>query len=141
MALISIAMALSFSGAKDRANFNEAEIEMLDLIQKARGSALSSVLVGTDPVDYYELDFEESGITLTAVSETGTSEEIDGITFEPGITISTAFEVYYFPPYGDVCFSSGCSDTVEGKNFTLESNIGESVTYRISRYGGYPEEL
>ncbi len=121
---------------------------MLDLMQKARGSALSSVLVedpdgvaDSEPVAYYKLSIQTNAITLTAVS-TSFAAEIESLSFENGITLSPVIEVYYFPPYGEVCFDVACTDkTTQYKNFTLQDATGEDVTYRISRHGGHPEKL
>lgn len=139
MALLAMAMSISFSGAKDRATFDDQKVKIVDLFQKARGSSLSSVLVGTEPVDYYRVYVIRTGITLTAYAGINT-ELIDSLTFTDGVYVSSPTSVYYFPPYGVVCFTSDCHDTIASGTFTLRNAAGELTIYRVYRHGGYIEE-
>jgi len=144
MALLSMAMAFAFSGARDNANFNDQKLAVTNIIQEARGLSLSSILVetasGDEPAYYYYLAITEDDITLSAVTEDSDTTKINSLTLEEGFEIDQPVDVYYFPPYGDICIGRfDCSASVTEEVFTLTSEEGREATFTISVYGGYPE--
>jgi len=135
LGILAIGISINFEQSKKKAYFNDAELVVTNLIQRARGLSLTNLLVnGTDIALYYELSAGADYIQLEAVSDSN-SELLEYIEFEHDIEIDKNFIVYYYPPDGEVAISTGDS-TIQ---FTLESPDGYYTIYRIDNIGGYPE--
>ena len=149
IAVVSVGLAISFGGTKTKVEFEAYETEIVNIMQVARGKSLANTLVGEDEeTDYYLLDVNTDGMSLTAYGvdygESGAADpiEISSFTLEDGYEINREFEVYYFPPYGELCFEVDCSGTSSSKQFRIDSPNSEYFTrYLLNLHGGYPEEL
>ena len=150
VAILATVAAFSFSGAKNGATFNDQKTKVVDMLQQARSYSLSNVLVdsGTgEATDYYRLDIGENTLTLTAVGTSGTisATELDSIELLDGYRIEFSsgapdLEIYYFPPYGEICFSaSNCSDSTTEKSFVLSGPDEREATITLNVFAGYPE--
>jgi len=141
MAILATILAVSFQNLRLSSRFNDQKVKIVSLIEGARSQALSNILVnGTAPTSYYLLDIESTAITLTAVAEDATSETLKTLTLDSDMTLATVpLEIYYFPPYGDVCFDSACADTTTiSKDFTLSDSTGaKTATFTLNVNGGY----
>lgn len=141
LALLSLLMAFSFNGIRNSVKFDNAKNDLVNIIQKARSLSLSNILINdTTPTDFYLLTLAPSGATVKAygINSSGVevNDTLETLTFETGITLGGTQKVYYFPPYGDVCFSAACSETDTSKSLTFSSEK-ESVTITIEKSGGY----
>ena len=135
-------MAFSFSGARDRSNLSDQKTQILNIIQEARGLSLSSLLTEGEVTDYYELSVAENGVSLLAKTHEGERTEISSVDLKEGFQIQGERDIYYIPPYGDVCIEDipPCDGTNTETSFTLTSLEGNGeVTFTITKYGGYPE--
>gem|GEM_PF-1720085 len=149
MAILAIGLLFAFQGTKDKADFSNQQIQVVNLIQEARGLSLSNLMVesgGTDYVaEYYKLEIAPAAVSLTAHADTDedgiadASVEIGEVTFEGDVFVrlSTIFDAYYYPPYGDVCIDD-CSTGPTQDTFTLTDGVNET-DITITIYGGYPE--
>jgi prepilin-type N-terminal cleavage/methylation domain-containing protein len=156
VAIISVALALSFTESKKHAEFKQVKADVTNIIQQARSLSLANILIdgsGSNQfeTDYYLLDFQVDSLTLTAYGTDShdhpIDSEIDSLEFtsSTGIELDAAVDVYYVPPYGEVCFSyaSGCdydadTDTSKELNLTRDGS-DQSASITISIYSGYPE--
>jgi prepilin-type N-terminal cleavage/methylation domain-containing protein len=149
LVVISTSLALSFGDSKQKVVFNDYEQQIVNMMQQARGLSLANILVAEDEeTDYYQLSFARTGLTLTALGvgdDAGsdpTEEEINSLNFSEGYNFDLAFDIYYFPPFGDICFSSDCSDGESLQRFTFSLDESDfSTEYIFNIQGGYPEEL
>jgi prepilin-type N-terminal cleavage/methylation domain-containing protein len=158
MAVLTVALALSFTGARTRATFTDQQLQVVNIIQKARGLSLSNSLDSRDNViDYYRLYVDSLAPTITLSSITTTDagleveQEVDSVELEEGFQIIILdedgdpsgdwdFAACYIPPYGEIQFGFGCSDRDTEMSFALSnSTIDREVTITISVHGGYPE--
>jgi len=151
-AVLTVGLAVSFSGGKALADFKADKAELTSLIQLARNSSLSSVLIDDEyETDHYLLELSSSAASLTAVGyeSDGTEHtvELESMTFntDHNIELDDSLTVYYIPPYGEVCFTytGGACDYSDGT--TSETRILEredsdqTATFTITIYSGYPE--
>jgi len=148
-AVLTVGLAVSFSGGKALADFKADKAELTSLIQLARNSSLSSVLIDDEyETDHYLLELSSSAASLTAYGEdTANYVELDSMEFNTDyeITLDDSLSVYYIPPYGEVCFTytGGACDYSDGT--TSETRILEredsdqTATFTITIYSGYPE--
>ncbi len=155
LGIISLGLALSFQYGRSRAEFKKAEYQLTNIIQRARELSLSNILI-TDyaqdfETDYYQLQIREDGATLTAYGTSPAGElkpyeiEIINLNSDYGLSIDSALNIYYIPPYGEICFtinSANCdySDGVTEKSFILSGQDSiQEKTFRLSIYSAYPE--
>jgi type II secretory pathway pseudopilin PulG len=147
IAILSISMVVNFSRSEQKAIFDDYRAQILAVMQQARGLSLSNILVEEstrEETDYYVLELKTDGITLTAWGVDGSDVDIVDFDFEEGYEFTTDTYIYYFPPFGDICFTNDptCSGGTTGKTFTFQSTDGNySQRYAFTIYGGYPEEL
>lgn len=147
LAILSTAVILGWRQNQIHAQFRDLETKIISMIQKARGLSLSNLTIENAdesiPVEYYLLNISETSLSIQAIGQdsAATAEEIDVLEFPEGFSLDTTFEVYYFPPYGEVCWESDCPDDFEEeKTFTLSTEFSnENQEFGISIYGGYPE--
>lgn len=147
VAILSTGLALSFSNGRGQAAFKDAQYQITNIIQEARALSLSNVLIEDTGVeaDYYLLDITASELTLTAygMGESAAVEhEIQSVTLSDGVEIDSGLQVYYIPPYGDLCFTYAgiCNYTTTESSFTLiRENSDQTATFTLSIYSGYPE--
>ena len=149
LGFLAVAGSISVQKSRIRATFRGYETEIIHLVQQARSSSLSNLRIGdeddlgaTEEVVHYELLIQEEGITLNAVGDTISKElGVVDLSTDDDVSISTEFEVYYFPPYGEVCFSPSCLDGgLTEQSFTLDSEFSDMYTQvTIDVYGGFPE--
>lgn len=160
--ILAITMAVSFSGSRENAKHNSNKDEIYNFFQKARGLSFNSVFVnGSEELDYYLMTVGEDEMTLVAVGTGSETEEVASvdvaddlmITFENYYEGASEITLYYFPPYGTLCFQddlSGCDEkptwaTVEvGDTIYVEliSENGEeeyNVVFSIDKHGGFVE--
>ena len=141
VAILALGLLFAFQGTKDKADFSNQQTQVVNLIQEARGLSLSNLMVGDEIAQYYLLSVQRGSVTLSSVAESGTLLEVGMVTFEGDVSVprGTTFDTYYFPPYGDVCFSEDCAATDPTEDtFTLTDGVNES-DITITIYGGYPE--
>ena len=144
IALLTIAMAFSFSGARDRSNLSDQKTQILNIIQEARGLSLSSLLTENgDVADYYELEIAEGDINLKAKAYQGGDILINRMDLEEEFEFEPFdFSIYYIPPYGEVCIDDipPCDGSTSEVSFTLQTEDGaQQAVFTITKYGGYPE--
>ncbi|MEK7146233.1 MAG: type II secretion system protein [Patescibacteria group bacterium] len=141
MGILTATVAVSFTRSKDKAVFRDNQTQIINMFQKARSLAISNLLTEGDEAIYYLVEITEDFIYLWTEGEAGGSEELDRFYFDDDITVTPALEVYYFTPYGDVCFDIDCTDTDTEKTFTISStsSTGYTATISISTFSGLPE--
>lgn len=160
--ILAMSMAVTFSGSKQSAQHRSTQDEVFNLIQKARGLSFSSVYVnGVEPLDYYVLQFDAQEVQLNAIGGSET-EPIDSIELpeELMFTIGETYRevnemaLYYFPPYGTLCFVENEADCDEIPSWLMdygyEGYIGIplsaqdeeddfEVTFEITKHGAFVE--
>lgn len=152
IAILSMAVALSFQGTRDKIAFDNTKNEMVSFVQKARSLSLANLLIeDTYPTEYYKLTINEDGMEIVAYGESGTvSESIDTLELTEGHGIypysaDVGMPIYYFPPFGDICLTdelSDCDTAGTTREFMLYNAEGtREVEFVISTTGGYLEEL
>jgi prepilin-type N-terminal cleavage/methylation domain-containing protein len=149
IAIISVTTALTIQTTRVRSAFRNYETQIVHLAQQARSASLSNLRIGglediesSEEVIHYQLAIRGAGVQLNAVGETLVEElGIVNIADDPSIEIGPIFDVYYFPPYGDVCFNPSCTpDPITEKTFTINSIYTDIYTeITIDVYGGFPE--
>lgn len=150
VAVLATVAALSFSGAKNGAVFNDQKTKVVDLLQQARSYSLSNVLVDSSTektTDYYILEIDENTITLSAIgtSSTTSTTELTSLELQEGYTFAlpsgaSKIEIYYIPPYGEICFYAyDCSDSTEEISFILSGPDDRKATITLNVFAGYPE--
>jgi len=153
--IVSVGLAISFSGGRDQAAFKEAQSDITNIIQEARALSLANILIegraNDFETDYYHLAVATDGITLTAYGVDAHDVVIDTevnsieIDSEANLEISEALDIYYVPPYGEICFSysGGCvftsQPTEESFSLLRDGGASQEVTFTLSIYSGYPE--
>ena len=146
LGIISISMAVSFSGSRTKVEFQDLEVKVINMIQEARSLGLANLLVNeesAEQTDYYLLTIEQDQLTLEAIGVEGNSLPIETLTLSEGYEITfrgsiNELEILYSPPYGDIAFGNGQSTNF----FTLAAKDGSYETeYSISIFGGFPEEV
>lgn len=141
MAILTMTVAVSFDRSHDKAVFRDNQTEIINIFQKARSLAISNLLTEGDEALYYLVEITEDFIYLWTEGAAGGSEELARFYYDDDITVEPALEIFYFTPYGDVCFDIGCTDTDTEKTFTISStsNTGYTATISISTFSGLPE--
>lgn len=135
MAILTMALVFSFNNATLKAKFDNEKTKITNIVAQARSKSFSNILLESGEVaEYYLLTIDTTKSTLTAVNET-TSEIIDTFDYETGIFITDKIEVYYFPPYGEVCFDIDCVSTEESISTRLTDNNSVYMS-TISIYQG-----
>lgn len=145
VAILSISLAFSFSGARDRSNFADQKTEIINLIQEARGLSLASIQVddATPWVpDYYAVETAEDSIEINAYTYDDSNEStIETLTLIDGFSLDVV-TFYYIPPYGETCIEEPpCESGGETEqSFVLYSpDETQQSQFTVSIYGGYPE--
>lgn len=141
--ILSVGLSLSFGGIRESTAFGQHQTRVVEIIQKARGLSLSNRLLNDQPIDSYFLYITNEGIALH-VTGPGGVEEVDRFDFDRSnwdFQIDTVFDVYYFPPYGDICFTESCNSGLTSRSFHLysPSNPELDTQITIDIYGGFPE--
>jgi hypothetical protein len=76
-------------------------------------------------------------VSIEAFGDTG-SETIDSITIESDMSLDTTLEVFYLPPYGDVCFvSEDCPEPQSQSEAVTLSSGSLTANFTIDGNGGY----
>ncbi len=149
MAILSVALAISYQRVQLKVRYDAHVNAIVELFQRARSLSLSTLMIDdTEPVEFYYLAVGEGDVVLTAEGG-GLSEELDRFTFDNDIMIDTELEIYYFPPYGDICLgASGCNDPIfvgppETENVTVLSDASGvySTEFTITNVGGYVDAV
>ncbi len=144
IAVISVGVSLSFGGIRKSTAFNEHQTRVVEVIQKARGLSLSHRVHNNEPIDHYKLGLYRYKAILTSDGPGGV-ELIDEFKFDTtvwDIEIDVPIDVYYFPPYGDICFTPNCDGTdPTSKTINLYSTSDPNYITEITIdvYGGFPE--
>lgn len=141
LAVLSIALVARFENATLKAHFNDQVNNVLRLIEETRANSLSNYLIlDTEPTDYYILNIENGQVIVEAHGPT-LDEELERYTLESGFEISDNKEIFYYPPYGEICIGlPDCSTGESEFSFTLSDTSGTySQNITISVFGGYPD--
>jgi prepilin-type N-terminal cleavage/methylation domain-containing protein len=152
MAFLSVALAVSFSGANQKAAFDDQKLQLINLIQTARSRAFSNMLSSSgEPTEYYVLLITPTFAQVEAhYSDTASDFAVlDKFTYASGYEASglvpgpELMKVYYTPPTGEVCFGSLCpttSDATTEKTVIFKNKAGTlSITITVDRYGGFAD--
>lgn len=154
--VVSVGLALSFTNGKAQADFKQAQSDITNLLQEARALSLANILIedGGDSfeTDYYHLDINTTTLTLTAYGADDSGAEVSSeinsveLNFPTEMEIDDTYDIYYIPPYGEVCFSysGGCVYTSQPteQTFRMERNddgVTQEVDFTLSIYSAYPE--
>ena len=142
LAILSLSLALAYQRIQAKIQFDAHISRVTSLFQKARTLSLSTLMVSdTDPTQYYLLHLSEGGMLLDAYGTSGTPKNIETYTFDEGLTFMGTLDVYYYPPYGDVCIGSSCPDDSAAQTSLLfiDETSAYTATFSISEAGGYVE--
>lgn len=141
IAITSAALAVSTRTATLKAKFDDQILNIRRIVEEARGYSLSNTLVNDlTPAEYYLLSITTTGLSLSAVAEDGTTEELDSFTYLTGYAMSEPMEVYYIPPYGEVCFAYPCDDVLTEDSVTFsDTGANYEAMITIDIYGGFAE--
>ncbi|MFA5854983.1 MAG: type II secretion system protein [Candidatus Gracilibacteria bacterium] len=152
MAFLSVALAVSFSGANQKAAFDDQKLQLINLIQTARSRSFSNVLSEDGrPTEYYLLIIMPTFAAVEAhYSDTESDFEVlDKFTYGSGYEASGSaagpelMKVYYTPPNGEVCFGSSCpatSDVTPEQTITFRNKAHTlSTTITVDLYGGFAD--
>lgn len=144
LAISSAALLVNFRSASQKALFEDQLSNIVNVIEKARSYSLTNYLVNDfEPAEYYLLTIADNSISIEAYADYGgtheTLEEYDlPIGFE---TTAADDEIFYFPPYGQVCLTYSCTMAGFTKySFTVSSSDGSlTQTITITTHGGFAE--
>lgn len=147
VAILSTTLFLSFSRGIQKAEFDDQLNTIIRIMEKVRGYSLSNVLVNeleSAPAEYYLLIIAEDYIQLEVYAEDGSKETLNYYEFEGDYKTDAEnpLYVYFFPPYGELCFSNDaqCENEETEKSFIFQSADGlQKKTIRLNIHGGYPE--
>jgi type II secretory pathway pseudopilin PulG len=141
VAVLSVLLVTSFVSLSSNARFNNTKTQIVNMIQKARSLSLSNILINdTDPTDYYKLTLTGQTVTIDAYGTVPTNTESIGIlNLDTDFSFASTLDVYYFPPYGDVCFNaSNCSDSSSTAAVILSNaDATKTATFTFDVNGGY----
>ena len=142
MGILSVILGLSYTKLQTLTRFKNEKTQIVNMIEKAHSLSLSSILINdTEPTDYYELSITPSTLSLDAYASDGTTtENIDSLSLERDFSFDLSVDIFYFPPYGDVCFDvSTCdsADTSKTREVTLSDSSTDTATFTIDVNGGY----
>ncbi len=141
IAIITTALVLSYQQLNLKVRYDTHVNNIVRIFQEARSRSLSTVLIeGTEPTEYYLLALNNYGIELIAYSE-NLEQVIEVYDFDEDIEISDEWEVYYFPPSGDLCFgSANCAGNTIELSTVLEDDSGSySTRFRMELNGPHLE--
>jgi len=140
-AVLSTALAVSMQKTTLKANFDDQVLNIRRLVEEARGYSLSNYLVNDlAPAEYYLLSVTTTDLSLSAVADDGTTEELDSLTFATGYAMSEPMTVYYVPPYGEVCFAYPCDGVLTEDSMVFsDTNSTYEAMITIDIYGGFAE--
>lgn len=139
VAVLSVLLVTSFVSLSSNARFNNTKTQIVSMIEKARSLSLSNILINdTEPTDYYKLSLIDGMVTIDAHGPT-LSESIATLSLDIDFSFTTTLDVYYFPPYGDVCFNaSDCSDLSTSAEVVLSNaDASKTATFIFDVNGGY----
>lgn len=143
MAIITVGFALSMQKSTLKSTFDDQVLNIRRIIEKTRDYSLSNYLVNDDldaPAEYFRLSLATNSASVVAVAANGDEESLDSYVFQSGFAMGSELEVYYFPPYGEVCFSSDCSDVLpEASTIFKDADDTYEAEITINTYGGYPD--
>lgn len=142
MAILSVSLALAYQEIQLKVRFDAHVNRITGIFQEARSSSLSNRMIdGTDPTAYYELSLDTTSITLTAyANDPSVNEILDTYAFDSDITLSSsANDIYYFPPTGEVCISTpDCDSGDPDLRFILGNSDSTRFTqFDLTTVGGY----
>lgn len=137
--VLSVILATRFTQGISRAKFENQVVGVVRILEEARAYSLSNYLVNdTEPTEYYLLAITETGATLEAYGETEV-ETLSSFTLNDEFEISEPYDIYYYPPYGEICITS-CGNGITEVDFDLDDYTGgNQAVFVVSIYGGYPE--
>lgn len=138
LAILSTLFVLSYNSIRLQTRFNAQKNEIVRLVEEARSLSLSSIFVNdAEPTNYYLLTLSPSSVSIEAFGDTG-SETIDSIPIESDMSLDTTLEVFYLPPYGDVCFVSETCPEPQSQSETVTLTSGTlTASFTIDGNGGY----
>lgn len=152
--IVTAGLALSLNNGRAQAEFKNAEYQVTNLLQEARSLSLANILIedesGDFETDYYHLSVTRPRMILTAYgtndSGSAVSQEIDTVelSMDHELSFDGVYDIYYVPPYGELCFSysGGCVFTGQPTELSFDltrEEVGQTRTFTISIYSGYPE--
>lgn len=141
IAVLSVLLVTSFVSLSSNARFNNAKTQIVSMIEKARSLSLSNILINdTEPTDYYKLTLTGGTVTIDAYGTDPTiSESIASLSLDTDFSFATTLDIYYFPPYGDVCFNAAdCSDPSTSAEVVLNNaDSTKSAAFTFDVNGGY----
>lgn len=145
IAIMSATLVLNFQSASEKGQFDAQVTNIVRVIEQARNYSLSNYLVNdSEPTEYYLLTIGNDYLTLEAFAEFGgLHETLVDYDMDKGFTTtgSDDDELFYIPPYGELCLTYPCVEGGEMEySFTI-SNADESLTQpiTITTYGGFAE--
>jgi len=138
VAVLSVLLVTSFVSLSSNARFNNAKTQIVSMIEKARSLSLSNILINdTEPTDYYKLTLTGGTVTIDAYGSTS-NESIATLSLDTDFSFTSTLDVYYFPPYGDVCFDASCTDPSTTAAVVLSNaDSTKTATFTFDVNGGY----
>ena len=147
LAILTVALAIAYQRIQLKVRYDANVSSITELFQRARTMSLSTVLINdTEPVEYYLLAVNNHDISLVAQGDT-LSETLDTFEYDADMEMSDELEIYYFPPFGEVCLGvylcrdSSFTGTVETENTTTFSDRtgAYEAEFTITNTGGFVE--
>lgn len=144
IAVLSAALMLNFSSASQKALFDDQITNIVRVIEQARSYSLTNYLVNdTEPTEYYLLTIGADYLSIEAYADyAGTHDSLEEYELDTGFTTTaTDDEVFYIPPYGQVCLEYPCVDGGDTEYPFVVSNSDGSLSQviTITTHGGFAE--